>query len=151
MRFPAASAYDAGVAESRVRDQFDVREGARLVGVSDDTLRRAIARGDVPARRDDSGRTTVAGVDLVAFADSRQAAAVAGGATTSARNRFVGIVTDVRVDTVMAQVQLRCGPFTVTSLMSSDAVRDLDLRPGCLAAAVVKSTTVVVETLEGVQ
>ncbi|GMA40942.1 TOBE domain-containing protein [Mobilicoccus caccae] len=129
------------------RDRFGLREASLLVGVSDDTLRRAITRGDLAADKDDSGRTTVTGVDLVAFAESRQGAAPDGGAATSARNRLVGIVTDVRVDSVMAQVRLRCGPFTITSLMSSDAVRDLGLRPGCLAAAVVKATTVVVESL----
>ena len=46
----------------------------------------------------------------------------------------------------MAQVTLQCGPFEVTSLMSSDAVHELDLRPGVVATAVVKATTVIVET-----
>jgi len=64
----------------------------------------------------------------------------------SARNRFVGLVTDVVSDTVMAQVELQCGPHRVVSLMSSEAVRELGLRPGSLAVAVVKATTVVVET-----
>ena len=49
---------------------------------------------------------------------------------SSARNRFVGLVTDVQADAVMAQVELQCGPFRVVSLMSSEAVRDLGLEPG---------------------
>ena len=83
-------------------------------------------------------------------AGRRRPAAVPGARTRRrrpARNRMVGLVTDVRVDAVMAQVQMRCGPFTITSLMSADSARDLDLRRGVLAAAVVKSTTVVVESL----
>ena len=40
------------------------------------------------------------------------------GIASSARNRFVGLVTDIRVDEVMAQVELQCGPFRVVSLMS---------------------------------
>ena len=63
----------------------------------------------------------------------------------SARNRFVGLVTAVTADTVMAQVELQCGPFRVVSLMSSEAVRELGLAPGSVASAVVKATTVVVE------
>jgi molybdopterin-binding protein len=68
------------------------------------------------------------------------------GAPSSARNRFVGLVTNIEQDTVMAQVELQCGPFRVVSLMSSEAVRDLGLERGSTAVAVIKSTNVVVET-----
>ena len=64
----------------------------------------------------------------------------------SARNRFVGLVTDIVMDKVMAQVELQCGPFRVVSLMSSEAVRELGLELGSVAVAVVKSTTVIIET-----
>ena len=64
----------------------------------------------------------------------------------SARNRFVGLVTEIVTDTVMAQVELQCGPFRVVSLMSSEAVRELGLEPGSVAVAVVKATTVIIET-----
>ena len=67
----------------------------------------------------------------------------------SARNRFVGLVTNIVTDTVMAQVELQCGPHRVVSLMSSEAVRDLGLELGSIAVAVVKSTTVIVETPRG--
>jgi molybdopterin-binding protein len=66
--------------------------------------------------------------------------------TTSARNRLRGIVTDVTRDTVMAQVELCCGPYRVVSLMSREAADALGLQPGVVADAVVKATTVVVET-----
>ena len=55
----------------------------------------------------------------------------------------------VVVDGVMAQVEMQCGPFTVVSLMSADAVRELNLEPGSIAVAVVKATTVIVETSGG--
>lgn len=67
----------------------------------------------------------------------------------SARNRMVGLVTSVLADTVMAQVEMQCGPHRVVSLMSSEAVRELGLEPGALAVAVIKSTNVVVETPGG--
>jgi molybdopterin-binding protein len=66
----------------------------------------------------------------------------------SARNRFTGLVTDIRKDAVMAQVELQCGPFRVVSLMSSEAVEELGLELGSVAAAVVKSTNVIVEVAE---
>lgn len=132
---------------SAPREAFDVRTAAALLGVSDDTLRRAVARGELAAGKDTGGRVQISGVALLAYAEDRDAAAPQGGGRTSARNRMVGLVTDVRLDAVMAQVQMRCGPFIITSLMSADSARELGLRRGVLAAAVVKSTTVVVESL----
>ncbi len=57
-------------------------------------------------------------------------------------------MTRVVKDTVMAQVDLQCGPFRVVSLMSAEAAEDLQLEPGVLAVASVKSTHVVVEVPE---
>ena len=70
------------------------------------------------------------------------------GSTTSARNRLVGLVTAVKTDAVMAQVDMQCGPFRVVSLMSSEAVAELGLEPGSVAVAIIKSTNVIVESLE---
>ncbi len=70
------------------------------------------------------------------------------GVATSARNRFVGLVTEVITDKVMAQVELQSGPHRIVSLMSSEAVRDLGIVPGSIAVAVVKATTVIVQTAE---
>lgn len=58
----------------------------------------------------------------------------------------MGLVTDVLSDTVMTQVEIQCGPHKVVSLMSTQAARELKLEPGSLAVAVVKATTVIVET-----
>jgi molybdopterin-binding protein len=63
----------------------------------------------------------------------------------SARNRFVGLVTRVVRDTVMAQVEIQAGPHRVVSLMSREAIDDMGLEIGSVAVAVVKSTTVIVE------
>jgi molybdopterin-binding protein len=65
---------------------------------------------------------------------------------SSARNRLVGLVTDVLSDKVMTRVEMQCGPHTIVSLMSTEAARELKLEPGSLAVAVVKATTVIVET-----
>ncbi|HZM66592.1 MAG TPA: TOBE domain-containing protein [Nakamurella sp.] len=131
--------------------QFRIREVSELLGVSDDTVRRWIDAGTLPAGRDDTGRKVIDGVVLAEF--SRQHAAAPApdpsGIGRSARNRFVGLVTKVIVDGVMAQVELQCGPHAVVSLMSSEAVRELRLEPGRMAVAVVKATTVIIETPGG--
>lgn len=125
-----------------------VREAAELLGVSDDTVRRWIDDGSLPAGQDQSGRKVIAGDVLAEFARDHAGAAPKDPLTiaSSARNRFAGLVTKVVSDKVMAQVEMQCGPFTVVSLMSADAVRELNLEPGSVAVAVVKATTVIIET-----
>jgi molybdopterin-binding protein len=127
-----------------------IREAAGYMGVSDDTVRRWIDQGALEASLDGAGRKVIDGYQLATFARSQATTAPNPlGVASSARNRFVGLVTDIRMDTVMAQVELQCGPFRVVSLMSSDAVRDLRLELGSVAVAVVKSTTVILETSQG--
>lgn len=127
--------------------QMRLSEAAMFLGVSDDTVRRWVDTGALTAGLDDAGRKTVDGhaVALLAREQSR-AATDPSTVGRSARNRFVGLVTDITMDTVMAQVELQCGPFRVVSLMSSEAVRELGLELGSVAVAVVKSTSVIVET-----
>ena len=130
--------------------QFRVSEAAHLLGVSDDTVRRWIDGGQLGAGKDTAGRAVIAGADLAEFARTHASPPTdPSGVGRSARNRFVGLVTAITADTVMAQVEMQCGPHRVVSLMSSEAVRDLDLQVGSLAVAVVKATTVIVETPEG--
>ena len=127
-----------------------ISEAARYLGVSDDTVRRWIDAGALPASTDAAGRKVVDGYDVaMAAREHADHPDVRGGSVTSARNRFTGLVTDVRVDAVMAQVEMQCGPFRVVSLMSSDAVRELGIERGSVAVAVIKSTNVIVEALEG--
>jgi molybdopterin-binding protein len=123
-----------------------IADAARLLGVSDDTVRRWIDHGRIASVTDDAGRIAVEGAELARFARSI-ADDVAPGAVAqaSARNRFTGIVTSVLRDTVMAQVELQCGPYRVVSLMSREAADQLRLEPGVVAVASIKSTNVVVE------
>ena len=129
--------------------QLRIRDAAGFLGVSDDTVRRWIDSGALPHQLDESNRMVVDGRALAEFARAQAAPAPdPSGIGRSARNRFVGLVTEVISDTVMSQVELQCGPHRVVSLMSTEAVRELGLEPGVVAVAVVKATTVIVETPE---
>ena len=126
---------------------YRFREAAALLGVSDDTLRRWADAGRLETSADDAGRRVVDGAVLAAFAEQNAAPTpdTQPVRQESARNRMVGLVTRVVRDTVMAQVELQCGPYRVVSLMSREAADDLRLEPGVTAIASVKSTNVVVE------
>lgn len=118
-----------------------------LLGVSDDTVRRWVDGGRLAADADASGRLAVDGAALAVFAVGQASTPTDPSSVgRSARNRFVGIVTAITMDTVMAQVELQCGPHRVVSLMSSEAVRELGLEIGSLSVAVIKATNVIVET-----
>ncbi len=130
--------------------QIRISDAARFMGVSDDTVRRWLDAGTLTKHKDASGRATVDGAQLAALAREQSALPQdPTGIGSSARNRFVGIVTEVLQDTVMAQVEMQCGPHRVVSLMSAEAVRELGIEPGTVAVAVVKATMVTVETPSG--
>ena len=129
---------------------YRIAEAAEILSVSDDTVRRWVDAGRLPSHTSD-GRAAVAGVDLARFAEELvESAEVAERDRTharavSARNRMSGIVTRVKRDQVMAQVEMICGPSRLVSLMSAEAADELGLDPGVRAIASVKSTNVVVE------
>ncbi|MCX6397901.1 MAG: TOBE domain-containing protein [Propionibacteriales bacterium] len=125
--------------------RYRIAEAADILGVSDDTVRRWIDQGRLVATQVD-GRSSIVGTDLAALAEAlADSPDHEGRRTSSARNRLHGIVVQVRADTVMAQVEMICGPARIVSLMSADAAAELGLVPGARAVASIKSTNVVVE------
>ncbi|RXZ43088.1 TOBE domain-containing protein [Agromyces binzhouensis] len=133
---------------------FRISEAAALLGVSDDTVRRWADAGRLELERGANGIRMVAGSELVRLlGDEPDGGALARAfplARASTRNRFVGLVTAVERDGVMAQVELRAGPFRIVSLMSREAADELGLEPGMLAAASAKATVVSIELPGGV-
>lgn len=130
---------------------YRVIEAAEILGVSDDTVRRWIDSGRLPAETR-GNRTVVPGTDLATLATEladHPDPELTRASSVSARNRLTGIVTKTTLDTVMAQIEMVCGPYRLVSLMSSEAARDLGLEPGVRAIASVKSTNVIIERPTG--
>lgn len=127
-------------------------ESAAVLGVSDDTLRRWADAGRFATTRTADGHAGIEGPALAGLA--RELAALpahgsdAASHRVSARNALRGIVTDVVRDTVMAQVEMCCGPYRVVSLMSREAADSLGLDIGVVAVASIKATNVVVEVTQ---
>ena len=130
----------------QVAPTYRIAEAAALLGVSDDTVRRWIDSGRLPAIRQGVGPAQVDGADLAHLAAQLHDAPDPGTTrSSSARNRLTGIVTRVLRDTVMAQVEIQAGPFRVVSLMSREAADELGLEVGVRAVATVKATQVTVD------
>ena len=136
---------DPCVRNQETVESYRIAEAAELLGVSDDTVRRWIEAGKLAAHSS-SGPAAIAGADLADLVASRaRRPADSRSSAVSARNRLSGIVTKVVKDTVMAQVEVICGPYRMVSLMSTEAATELGLEPGVRAIVSVKSTNVVVE------
>ena len=122
------------------KQAYTATEAARELGISVDTLRRWDRQGRIRTKRDRSNRR------LVPLEEIER---LRGGSDTkhmSARNRLRGTVSEVRVEGLLAQVELTVTePARVVAVVTRDAVEELGLKPGMAATAVVKSTSVMVE------
>jgi len=124
---------------------YSIGQAAELLAVSPETVRRWADGGHLAMDRGSSGNRLIDGVSLAAFATERAAGlhpVPDGGALTSVRNAFAGIVTAVTVDDIVAQVEIQSGPHRLVSLISRESVDELGLEVGVLATARVKSTNV---------
>ena len=122
------------------REYYSVSEAAKTLGISVDTLRRWDRQGRIKAERDQSNRRVVPASEIERLRGD------SGSAHLSARNRFNAIVTDVKVDGLMAQIEMVVSdPVRLVAVVTADAVEDLGLKAGMPATAVVKSTSVMVQ------
>jgi molybdopterin-binding protein len=122
------------------RETYSASEAAQRLGISLDTLRRWDRDGRITTDRDSRNRRIVPASEI----DRLRAEARTHGLTT--RNRFVGTVTAVKVDGLMAQVEIVVTePARIVAIVTRDAVEELGLEPGMSATALVKSTSVMVE------
>ncbi|OGO55975.1 MAG: hypothetical protein A2V85_04125 [Chloroflexi bacterium RBG_16_72_14] len=127
-----------------------VGQAAEMLGVTVETIRRWEAEGRLVVERSGGGQRLVAIGEVTRLrGERRRAASDRPIVAQSARNRFPGIVTRIEKDRVAAVVEVVAGPHRVVSLMTAEAVDELDLRVGDEAVCVVKATNVVVEVPSG--
>ena len=117
---------------------YSASEAAAALGISVETLRRWDRAGRIRTKRDAANRRIVTAAEIARLRGS-------DGGEISARNRFRGTVREVKVEGLLAQVELKAGPFRVVSVVTREAVEELGLRPGAPATAIVKATSVMLE------
>ena len=122
------------------RDYYSIGDAAKTLGISVDTLRRWDRQGRIKTERDAGNRRIVPASEIDRLRGEP------GSAHLSARNRFKGVVTDIKIDGLIAQVEMVVSdPVRLVALVTRDAVEELQLRPGMSATAIVKSTSVMVQ------
>ena len=123
-----------------------VGQAAEMLGVSVETLRRWETDGRLRMERSEGGQRLIRIDEVSRLLDERRKASTDRPIVAqSARNRFPGIITRVERDGVAAVVEVIAGPHRLVSLMTAEAVEELDLKVGDEAVCVVKATNVIVE------
>jgi molybdopterin-binding protein len=122
------------------KSEYPIGEAARVLGVSIDTIRRWDRIGRIKTTRDSGNRR------IVSAAEVERLRGLNAKTELSARNRFRGVVREVRVDGLMAQVDIEVAePGWVVAVITRESLEELDLRPGMETTAVVKATSVMVQ------
>ncbi len=117
-----------------------------MLGVSVETLRRWETDGRLRTDQSEGGQRLVDIEEVSRLLDERRKGQTDRPIVAqSARNRFAGVVTRIERDRVAAVVEVIAGPHRLVSLMTAEAIDDLDLKVGDEAVCVVKATNVIVE------
>lgn len=127
-------------------DSYRIGEAARLLGVRVETLRRWERDGKLTVERTPGGQRVVAASEVARLLAQRQETRPV--AARSARNRFPGIITEVKRDALSATVEIQAGPHRVLAFITREAVDQLGLEVGMEAVATVKATSVMVDLPE---
>jgi molybdopterin-binding protein len=122
------------------KELYSASEAAKTLGISIDTLRRWDKQGRIKTERDRSNKRIVRASEIERLRGGDE------GRSLSARNRFKTIITDVKTEGLMAQVEMVASdPTRLVAIVTRDAVEELDLRPGMAAVAIVKSTSIIIQ------
>jgi molybdopterin-binding protein len=124
-------------------DGYRIGEAAEMLGVRVETLRRWERDGELETTRTTGGQRLVSGAEIARLlAERRRRNAVTSG---SVRNRFPGVVTEIKRDKLAATVELLAGPHRILAFVTREAVDEMGLKPGMHAVATVKATNVMLE------
>jgi molybdopterin-binding protein len=129
-----------------VAEGYRIGEAAGLLGVRVETLRRWEREGKVRVTRTKGGQRLVPAEEVARLlAERRDRPKVTA---RSVRNRFPGVVTEVKKDGLAATVEILAGPHRILAFITREAADEMKLEPGMHAVATVKATNVMVEVGE---
>lgn len=123
------------------------REAALRLGISYPTIKQWIYHGKIRTAKTPGGHYRIPEAELDSFlhkvkkpdTPKRQMMRAVSG-----RNQLVGRIVELRLDGLLAQVKLSIGGQIITSIITSDAAREMQLKVGETVAALIKSTEVMV-------
>jgi molybdopterin-binding protein len=128
------------------------REASRMLGISYPTIKNWILSGKLKTVRTPGGHHRLTAASLKPFLDADSARTRTESREryrrVSGRNQLAGKVVSVRTEGLLAEVILAIGSAQITAIITAEAVRELRLKKGDSAAALIKSTDVMIERLD---
>jgi len=127
-------------------ETYRIGEAAQILGVRVETLRRWERDGKLTTTRTSGGQRSVPAAEVARLlSERRERPKVTAG---SVRNRFPGVVTEIKRDKLAATVEILSGPHRILAFVTREGVDEMGLEPGMHAVATVKATNVMVEVDE---
>jgi molybdopterin-binding protein len=128
---------------------FTPREAAQVLGISYPTLKQWIYKKKIRTIQTAGGHHRIPETEVDKYlyrAGEKQEVAEkrSGYRKVSGRNQLIGRVTDIKISGLMAQITLSIGGQRITSIITADAVQEMRLKKGDTAAALIKSTEVMI-------
>jgi molybdopterin-binding protein len=138
---------------AKLEHLFTPREAAAAVGVSYATIKKWILAGNLKTVRTPGGHHRIPESSLAPLSSASGKIRPEGTRiqsrerfrTVSGRNQLVGTIVEVKIRGILAQIVLAIGDQRITSIITADAAREMQLRKGQTAAALMKSTSVMIE------
>jgi len=123
-------------------DSYRIGEAAAILGVRVETLRRWEREGKLATERTEGKQRRILASEVARLLSASRT--LEPIAAASARNRFPGVITEVRRDGLAATVEIQAGPHRVLAFITREAADQMGLEPGMEAIATVKATSVMV-------
>ena len=125
------------------------RDAAKVLGISYPTLKQWIYKKKLRTIKTAGGHHRIPEAELDKFLHVASGRRPVSERRTnyrriSGRNQLVGRVTEIKIDGLIAQVRLSIGGQQITSIVTADAVREMRLKVGDSAAALIKATEVMI-------
>ena len=122
------------------------REAANILGISYPTLKQWIYRGKIKTAKTPGGHHRVPESEIDRLKLERGELSLRRGQfrKISGRNQLIGRVIAIKYSGLLAQVTLAIGEQHITSIITADAAKEMRLKPGERAAALIKSTEVMI-------
>ena len=124
-------------------DEYRIGDAAAMLGVRVETLRRCERDGKLEMSRTAGGQRRVPAAEVARLLAERGGAQPIAHA--SQRNRFAGVITEVKKDGLAATVEVQAGPHRILAFITREAAEQMRLEPGMQAVAAVKATNVTIE------
>jgi molybdopterin-binding protein len=124
-------------------EAYRIGEAAAMLGVRVETLRRWERDGRLETTRTSGRQRLVPATEVARLMSERSARTPI--ASASQRNRFGGVITEVKKDKLAATVELQAGPHRILAFITREAADQMGLRPGMQAIAAVKATNVTIQ------